>query len=372
VWFRELKEATAQVEDAAQLFLGQRIACAKCHHHPFEKWSQEDYYGMTAFFSNVVVKLPPPPAKGKKPKKGEPVPVVVRLASVSVKSGKASAVNPRTGKPVKPTGLGGKTLDVPGDEDPRNKLVDWMTAKDNPFFAKTLVNRYWKHFMGRGLVDPEDDMRATNPASNPELLDALAKSFADSNYDLKKLIRTICTSTVYQLSAVPNEHNASDRQNYSRFLPKRLHAEVLLDAIDDVTLSRTTFKGVPNKTRAVQLPDNLFDSYFLSVFGRPDAASACECERSSDASLAQCLHMLNSQEILGKAAGPRARELARDKRPHAERLRDLYLTALSREPSKEETAALQAHIEKKKGNEQGAYEDILWVLINTKEFLFNH
>src|SRR5262249_41362841 len=156
--------------------------------------------------------------------------------------------------------------------------------KDNPFFARALVNRYWKHFLGRGLVDPEDDLRATNPPSNPELLEALARHFVDHKYDLKDLVRTICASTVYQLSAVPNQHNAADRQNCSRYLPKRLHAEVLLDAIDDVTLSKTTFKGLPAGTRAVQLPDNLFDSYFLSVFGRPDAASACECERSSDAS----------------------------------------------------------------------------------------
>jgi Protein of unknown function (DUF1553) len=268
--------------------------------------------------------------------------------------------------------LGGKTLEVGRDEDPREKLAAWMVAKDNPFFARTLVNRYWKHFLGKGLVDPEDDMRATNPASNPELLDVLAKSFVDSKYDLKKLTRTLCTSTVYRLSAVPNVYNASDRQNHSRFLPRRLHAEVLLDAIDTVTGSQTTFKGAKAGTRAVQLPDNLFESYFLSVFGRPDAASACECERSGESSLAQCLHMLNSQEILSKAAGSRARDLARDKRPHAERLRDLYLTTLAREPSREETALLVAHIEKKGDRVQSAYEDVLWALINTKEFLFNH
>jgi hypothetical protein len=373
VWFRELKDAASLMEDAAQLFLGQRIGCAKCHHHPFEKWSQEDYYGMTAFFTNVDVKIPPPPkAKGRKAKKGEPVPEVIRAAIVSVKSRQAQVTNPRTGKAVRPTGLGGKPMDIASDEDPRAKFVDWMTAKDNPFFARTLANRYWKHFMGRGLVDPEDDMRATNPASNPELLDALTKSFVESGYDIRKLIRTICTSSVYRLSAVPNEHNASDRQSYSRFLPRRLHAEVLLDAIDTVTGSKTSFRGAPAGTRAVQLPDNLFDSYFLSVFGRPDAASACECERSGESSLAQCLHMLNSQEILNKVGGDRVRSLARDKRPHAERIRDLYLAALSREPSKEEAQALLAHIEKKGSSVQTAYEDIVWALINTKEFLFNH
>jgi hypothetical protein len=294
------------------------------------------------------------------------------VATVSLANRPAEAVNPRTGKPVRPTGLGGKPMAIAGDEDPRARFVDWMTARDNPFFARTLVNRYWKHFMGRGLVDPEDDMRVTNPASHAELLDELARSFAEGGYDTRKLITTICTSTVYRLSAVPNRHNASDRQSYSRFIPRRLHAEVLLDAIDTLTQAKTAFKGVPAGTRAVQLPDNLFDNYFLSVFGRPDAASACECERSSEASLAQCLHMLNSQEIHNKVAGPRARDLAGDGRPHADRLRELYLIALAREPSKEETEALLAHIEKKGADVQAAYEDILWALINTKEFLFNH
>jgi hypothetical protein len=290
---------------------------------------------------------------------------------VSHKAGTATATNPRTNKAVQPTGLGGEPMDVAADTDPRHKLVDWMVQKDNPYFAKALVNRYWKHFLGRGLVEPEDDMRATNPPTNPALFDALARSFVESRYDLKKLIRTICTSHVYQLSAVPNDHNADDRQNFSRYVPKRLNAEVLLDAIDEVTGQKSTFKGMAAGTRAVQLPDNQFDSYFLSVFGRPDSASACECERSSDASLAQCLHMFNSTEVLTKVAGARAKQLAGDKRPHPERIRELYLLALSREPTKQEADVLLAHIEKNK-NAQAAYEDIVWAVINTKEFLFNH
>jgi hypothetical protein len=364
VWYRELKEPGNLLEDTAQLFLGQRLGCAKCHHHPFERWSQQDYYGFAAFFSRVEVKDPKPAKKGgKTPTPSEP-------ATVSLKAGPAEAVNVRTGAKVRPTGLGGPPLDV-GDADPRAKLADWMTDPANPFFARALVNRYWKHFFGRGLVDPEDDMRATNPPTNPELLDALAKDFVASGYDLKKLCRTLTTSRAYQLSAVPNAFNADDRQNFSRFLPRRLNAEVLLDAIDDVTLAKTVFKGAPGGTRAIQLPDNLFDSYFLSVFGRPDAASACECERSSDASLAQALHLFNSAEVLGKVAGARAAQLAADKRPPEERLRDLYLVALAREPSKEELAVLTAYLQKKKGGKD-AYEDVIWALLNTKEFLFNH
>ncbi len=365
VWFRELKEPTAQMEDTAQLFLGQRLGCAKCHHHPFEKWSQHDYWSMAAFFTKVDVK-DSKPAKKSKDKMDPAVP-----ASVSMKSGSTEVKNPRTNKMVKPAGLDAPTIDFAKDEDPRGKLADWMTDAKNPFFAKSLVNRYWKHFLGRGLIDPEDDMRVTNPASNPDLLDALAKNFIESKYDLKKLVRAVCTSKTYQFSAVPNEFNADDRQNFSRFLPKRLNAEVLLDAIDDVTASKTNFKGVTG-LRAVQLPDNLFDSYFLSVFGRPDSASACECERNSDASLAQALHMFNSQEILAKVAGKRASDLAKDKRSHEERLTDLYLVAFSRKPTKEELENLTAYITKKTGKEQTAYEDIVWALINTKEFLFNH
>jgi hypothetical protein len=366
VWYREVKDPSAQTEDVAQLFLGQRIGCARCHHHPLEKWGQQDYFGLAAFFSRLDVKDPPAP----KPKKGAPPEAKLPLL-VSHKPGDPEMMNPRTGQPVPPTALGGKSIEIATGADPREKLADWMADKDNPFFARALVNRYWKHFFGRGLVEPEDDLRATNPPTNPELLDALAKHFVERKYDLKALIRTLCTSQTYRLSAVPNAHNADDRQNFSRFLPRRLAAEVLLDAIDEVTQAKTAFKGVAKGTRAVQLPDNLVDSYFLSVFGRPDAASACECERSSDGTLAQCLHMFNSLELLGKVGSGRAKQLAADKRPHAERLRDLYLVALSREPTKEEIAVLVAYIEGKE-DVQATYEDVVWTVINTKEFLFNH
>ena len=192
------------------------------------------------------------------------------------------------------------------DQDPRQALVDWMVDAKNPFFAPALANRYWKHFFGRGLVEPEDDMRATNPASNPELLAALAQHFIASKFDLKELVRTICNSQVYQLSAVPNKFNAGDRQSYSHYYPKRLTAEVLLDAVDQVTAAPTKFNGMPMGTRAVELPDSGFNSYFLTVFGRPEGSSACECERSNDANLAQSLHLLNSADVQQKVgAGSR-------------------------------------------------------------------
>jgi hypothetical protein len=341
----------------AQLFLGMRIQCAKCHHHPYEKWSQQDYYGLTAFFSRV----------GRKPStlgRGRD--------HVYHNVGEASARDPKTGTNLAPTPLGGQPLAVLPEDDPRQYLADWLARPDNSFFARALVNRYWKHFFGRGLVDPEDDMRLTNPASNPDLLDALADDFIQSGFDLKHLVRTLCTSHVYSLSAEPNKSNANDRQNYSRFYPKRLNAEVLLDAIDEVTASKSRFAGVPASTRAVQLPDNAFDSYFLTVFGRPESSSACECERSSDVNLAQCLHLLNSAEVLGKLQGGRTGTLAGDQQSPEAGLRQLYLTALSRRPTTEELDALNEYLANHQDDKKAAYEDIVWALINTKEFLFNH
>ncbi|MCA9223811.1 MAG: DUF1553 domain-containing protein, partial [Planctomycetales bacterium] len=288
--------------------------------------------------------------------------------------GVAQAQNPKTGEQVKPTGLGSPAEEVGPEDDPRHKLVDWMAADDNPFFAYALVNRYWKHFFGRGLVDAEDDMRVTNPATNPALLEALAQDFIKHDFDLKHLVRTICNSQVYQLSAEPNAWNQNDKQNFSRYYPQRLNAEVLLDAIDQVTGSPTNFGGLPSGTRAVELPDNGFTSYFLTVFGRPEASSACECERSGEANLAQSLHLLNSAEIQGKltSGSGRAAKMAGDKeRDHQTKLRELYLLAFSREPSPEEAAIALAHIEKNEDPKR-AYEDIVWALINTKEFLFNH
>ena len=237
------------------------------------------------------------------------------------------------------------------------------------------MNRYWKHFFSRGLVDPEDDMRVTNPSSNPELLDALAAEFLKSDFNLKELIYSICSSKTYQLSAIPNEWNAKDKNNFSRYYPKRLNAETLLDSINQVTKTNTNFSGVPAGTRAIQLPDNGFNSYFLTVFGRPESSSACECERSGDANLAQSLHLLNSSEIQGKLTdgNGRAAKLAGDKnRNDVDRLTELYIAAFSRAPIQQEIEIASSHIKKHANDPKRAYEDIVWALINTKEFLFNH
>ena len=368
-WYRQVKDMKQQMEDVAQLFLGTRMQCAQCHHHPFEKWSQQDYYGFAAFFSNV----------SRKPSS------FVGEEMIYHKRGIAQTTNIRSKAAVMPTSLGGETLKLKPEQDPRFALADWMSAKDNPFFAHTLVNRYWKHFFNRGLVEPEDDMRETNPPVNPELLSALAANFVRSGYDMKQLIRTLVTSTTYQLSAVPNAHNAKDRQNFSRYYPKRLNAEVLYDAVNTLLDVETTFAGQAPGTRAVALPDNSYNqtTYFLSVFGRPDSSSACECERSQEASLAQSLHLLNASEIqthLARGNG-RADTLTKDTRPDDDKITDLYHIALSREPNADEVKFARAHLDKKtagkssdkasKGKKE-AYEDILWALLNTKEFLFNH
>ena len=357
VWYREVNDVHQQVEDTAQLFLGLRIQCARCHHHPFEKWSQQDYYGFAAYFSRV----------GRKPglQPGE--------QRIFHNRGQAVATNPKNNAKLPPTGLDAEAETLSSDDDPRHALVDWMADADNPFFARALVNRYWKHFFDRGIVDPEDDMRVTNPAANPELLDALAEHFVASGFDLKDLVRTICQSQTYQLDSDPNELNQSDKQNYSRFYPRRLTAEVLLDAINQVLGSTSDFSGLPIGTLAVELPDQAAGSYFLTVFGRPEADTACECERSQEANLAQSLHLLNSAEVQGKlsADGGRAALLAADERGLEERLREVYLWCFSREPDAEEVAIALEHLEKSE-NQRHAFEDILWALVNTKEFLFNH
>jgi hypothetical protein len=371
-WFRNVSQQKERLQDVSQMFLGVRLQCAECHHHPYEKWSQQDYYGFSAFFSRI--------GKKKSEIPGED--------GVFHNVGLASSKNPKTGAAVKPTPLGGGEMDIAAESDPREALADWMTAPDNPFFAPMLVNRYWKHFFSRALVEPEDDMRVTNPPTNPALLEALARHFTDSGYDIKGLVRLICNSTSYQLTAIPNEHNAGDQQNYSRYFPKRLTAEVLLDSIDLITGSPTSFGGQLSGTRAVALPDDSYNagSYFLTVFGRPEMDSSCECERAQGASLAQTLHLLNSKSIQDKLAasgGNAARLSGQNERSDGERVTELYRRAFARDPAQEELDVSMSYLEKKRadaGEKVGdvkaagkmAYEDLVWALLNTKEFLFNH
>ena len=377
VWYKEIDKAEQFVDDVSQVFLGQRMACANCHHHPYEKWSQDDYWGLAAFYGRVgrkEVRLP-----NTNPNAQDNRVQVVYVRAIG------NVTNKRTQLTATPKPLDGDPMAaLTTDDDPRQKLVDWMVDAKNPFFAKTVANRYWAHFFGRGIVDPLDDMRITNPPSNPELLDALAKNLIDNKYSLKALIKTICKSRTYQLASAPNEFNKHDKQAYARYYPKRLQAEVLLDALCQVTDSPTRFGGLPTDKnaphRAIMLPDESFASYFLDVFGRPQRISACECERVSEANLAAVLHLLNSDEVQGKInrGGGRADALAKaeDKRTDEEKVTEIFLWAFSRKPTKDDMAAALEHVKKletKSGaaGKKTAYENIIWALLNTKEFVFN-
>ena len=349
----QLHQTTA---DVAQIFLGTRLQCAKCHHHPYERWGQGDYYGLSGFFTRL----------GRK-SFGEPPPY---FASANVTSGEK---NPLTGKSPEPKYLDGVEAKFTADEDPRHALVDWMAKPENPFFAKALVNRLWAHFMGRGLYHEADDLRETNPPSNPELLEALAKDFLTHKFDVKHVIRTIVNSRVYQLSSEPTVHNKNDQQNFARFYARRMHAEVFLDAVDQATGKRTNFQGVSTNARAVDLPHEGFGSYFLDTFDRPKRVTVCECERSTGATLGQVLLLANSDEIEQKIAASDGRlsKMMKDKKPVAEIVDELYLTAFSRMPTAEEKKRTLAFVDKIE-NKQQALEDVLWVILNSKEFMFNH
>lgn len=349
----QLHQVTA---DTAQVFLGLRLQCARCHHHPYERWSQEDYYGLSGFFTRL----------GRK-SFGEPPPYF-NAGRVTV-----GDINPVTGKVPEPKFLDGPYGKFTPDQDPRHALVDWMARPDNPFFAKVLVNRMWGHFLGRGLVDQVDDMRETNPPSNPELLDWMAQDFIQHGFDVKHVIRQIATSRVYQLDSQPTEANKHDQQNYARFYARRMVAEVFHDAVDQATLSPTRFSGMSSSARAVDLPHEGFGSYFLDAFDRPKRVTACECERSSAATLAQVLLLANSDEIENKIADGNGRiALAlKNKQADAQIIDDLYLATVSRPVKPDELNRTIQYVANAKDQKQ-ALEDILWTLLNSKEFMFNH
>lgn len=372
-WYHVLRTPQALTDDMAQAFLGTRLQCAQCHHHPYEKWSQDDYWGIAAFFARVQTT----PLKGDVPKDGR------GLLTLSV-AAEGKVTSPQGKVYTRPRVLDGEELTVPSGADPREQLAEWMTRPDNPFLARALVNRYWAHFFGRGIVEMPDDLRITNPPSNPELLDALAGDFVEHRFDLKHLVRTICTSKAYQLSCTSNEYNGKDRQNFARFYPRRLPAEVLLDALDQVT-------GVPSRlgrdagTRAIDLPDEGVKNPLLEAFGKPSRGSACECERASAATLSQSLYLLTSKEVHDKLKDARSRAglLAGASGPRADKVKEMFLWVYARPPTADELEAAEAFLEREEVKAKGPaqprpqakqwpYEDLLWALLNTKEFLFNH
>ena len=355
-YYRISRDPETAVETTAQLFLGVRIQCAKCHNHPFERWTQDDYYGFAAFFSQIGRK------RGNLPDE-----------EVVFATGSGDVRQPRTGKTMQPKALGGPVLDDPKAPDRRVRLAAWLSGPGNPFFAKSLVNRIWFHLIGRGIVEPVDDFRDSNPACNDELLSSLTDDFVKNGYDLKRLIRSILHSRTYQLSATTNPLNADDSLYFSHAQTKLLPAEVLLDAISAVTGTTTAFNGLPNGARATQIPDGTIDNPFLKTFGRPARELACECERESESNLSQALQLIGGATVNGKLRddGGRMALLTKSGKSPEQITRELYTVALSREPSASELAAATKHLAAAKDLRQGV-EDLGWVLINSKEFLFRH
>jgi hypothetical protein len=345
-------------ETTAQVFLGVRMQCARCHHHPFEKWSQDDYYGLSAFFVRLGTK------------NSQEFGVFGRERIVFLRPA-GEQRHPRKGVVVKPHPLDGPVMDDPFDR--RRKLADWLTSPRNPFFARNIVNRFWGYLMGRGLVEPLDDMRATNPASNPELLDALAADFVQSKYDLRHLLRTVMSSRAYQLSSAIAPGNRADAQNihFARSTVKRLTAEQLADALDFATGTREKYAGVPLGTRAIQLPDPRFASFLMDIFGRPARQIVCECERTVQPNIAQALHLLNGTFLNRKIAAPTGRieKLLKSRTGLPAAIEELYLVTLSRPPRPEEGRKAQQWLAT---NPREGLQDLLWVLLNSREFLFNH
>lgn len=362
VIYRDRREPADRATMFAQLFLGTRLDCARCHNHPNEKWTQADFTRFAAFFGGVKQKgagLSPPISAGTETFYHAPGGVVK---------------HPVTGEVMAPRPLDGPHKPGAKDEDPRQSLVASLLHPENPYFAAAAVNRVWAAFFGRGFVEPVDDFRISNPAAQPALLTALARDFVAHGYDLKHLMRVIMESSLYQLSSEPNETNLADTRNFSRAYRRRLPAEVLLDAVNDATSGTDTFAGMPPGSRAVQAWSYKIESQFMDAFSRPDPSMDPPCERDAHLSVVQSLHLMNSKGLQGKlsAAGGRARKLSDGTRSPSEIVTELYLATLSRPPLPAELAVATSAFVSPGATRVHATEDVLWALLNSAEFVFNH
>lgn len=354
-YYRIAREPKMVMENMTQVFLGTRFNCNQCHDHPFERWTQRQYYELAAWMADV----------GRRPLPDGDEFIFTMSSAVPV-------VNPDSNQPATPRFPFEHGGAVDASATRREQLAQWLTANENPYFAKSIVNRYWSYFFGRGIIDPVDDIRAGNPASNPELLDALTKDFIDNNYDLKRLIRLICTSVTYQRSLESNQWNEDDSSNFSHALPRRLAAEQLYDSIIQAAGAPRALPGVPAGFRAAELPDPQVEVAFLDMFGRPPRESPCECERTSDVSLGQTLNMVNGATIGDAIAHPQgiiARTLAANATTE-QLIETIYLSVLCRQPSAEELQQAQTYFGAA-GTPKEAAEDLMWALINSPGFLFN-
>ena len=360
VLFRERRSPDELTTIVSQLFLGIRLECAKCHHHPSERWEQKDFYSFAAYFARVGRKGRgvSPPISGDEE--------VIKL------SGRGEVKHPLTGEVMAPTPLFGTAPATDDLDDYRVALVDWMTAPDNSYFAKVAVNRVWADLMGRGLVDPVDDLRVTNPATNEPLLEALAAHFRDSGYDFKQLIKTIASSHVYSLSSLPGERNVGDTRNHSRYYRQRLRAEVLLDSVQRITGVPEQFEAMPRNSLAKQIWTHRVDSLFLDTFGRPNPNEDPPCERTPETAVTQTLHLMNSPQLHNKIASDRGRaaELAKSDLSNEQIIEELYLDVYARFPDNEEREIAARFFDRAGGDRRIAVEDLMWVLMNTAEFVF--
>lgn len=355
-YFQIEQDVLKLTENVAQVFMGTRIQCAQCHNHPFDRWTMDDYFSFASFFAQVKRK----PAEDPRER--------------IVFDGGGELQHPVTKQNAVPKYLGGATPDLKGK--PRRKAVaEWLASPDNPWFARNVVNVVWAHFLGIGIVDPVDDVRVSNPPSNPELLDELAARFISYNYDFRKLVRDICNSRTYQLSTASNPTNETDTRNFSRAMIRRVRAEVLLDCVSQVTATPNKFRGLPLGARAVQIADGNTTNYFLTTFGRATRATVCSCEVKMEPNLSQALHLLNGDSIHQRILqGKVVPNLLAAGKPPEEVITHLYLTTVGRAPKAEETQnllqAVQAEKDPAKARE--VLEDIFWALLNSKEFIFNH
>ena len=364
VFFRDRREPTEITTFVSQVFLGLRLECAKCHHHPSEKWKQEDFYQFAAFFGQI-----------KRKGQGISAPISGEAEFIwTGASGKGEVKHPVTGETMKPKAPDAPLPTMAEGQDPRGVLADWVTNPGNPFFARATANRVWNEMLGRGIVHPVDDFRVSNPPVNGPLLDALAKDLAEHKYDLKHLVRTIARSNVYQLSSIPNQTNAADGKNFSRYYRKRPAAEVALDAVCDVTGVPENLGGLAPGSRATQVWNNRLDSEFLDAFGRPNPSADPPCERERTQSIVQALHLMNSSKLTAKIASPagRAAKLAEGKLTPEQIVEELYLAAYSRLPNEAEKTLAVGAFAAEGATRKSAVEDVMWALINSAEFVFNH
>jgi len=359
VYFAISKDTNDTVERVTQVFCGVRMLCARCHPHPMENWTQADYFGLASFFSQIGT---------RQDSRFQNVPNT-KVVQLNLQAG--FSTNPRTGQPQPPRFLGGKDAKQITDTDRRETYAAWLVSPDNSFFARGLVNRVWSYFFHRGIIDPVDDIRSTNPPINPALLDALTKDFIDNKFDIRILMKRIVSSETYQRSSIANDSNRNDEQNFSRMIPRRIPAEALLDSLVQASAVQENYSGAPGGFRAAQLPDGNVDSSFLKLFGKPQRMDACECERDNGSNMLQALHFINGKSIMGRLQNPNARPALalKAKMSDTEVVADFYLWSFARFPTPQETEASLKFIQSgDPAKKLETLQDFMWALLNSRSF----